>query len=486
MLKRIKQNFSYLLASEFAVRTLTLIFTIYLARIYGPEKFGIYGLALSIGGLFEVIFNMGLTTIFIQRVAANPQAMHQQLRIFLPLRLLLSLGIVLSFIAFSFFLQKEAETMYSLFIAALYFSISSSTTFLWSCFDARQKMGYTALIKLLMYFVTIMVGIGFILQSAPMYTILSAYGIGAFIALMATIITIQKNFTPITLEWNPPEWKKIITAGWPIALSGTFVLVYTSLDTLLISIHKGEYFVGQYQMGYKIIGTLFILAIIINQAYFPSLIEQAKKSKDRFQKIFNANFATVFFWSIPLTIGGLMLADRIILFIFGSEYMAGAPAFKILIWNTIIFFTSSALINVLYAHKKQRAVMNIFFIGAFVNVILNILIIPTYGIEGAALTTIAAELMVLIGIYFQARKHIHIHIFSTLIKPCIAAAIMAGVLSIIFIESLILTIGIGALTYFGVYFAQRAWLFPDEILDSSHPPSRQHTLSENLPDENKN
>lgn len=376
--------------------------------------------------------------------------------------------------------------MYSLFVAALYFSISSITIFLWSCFDARQKMGYTALAKLLMYTITIAIGIHFILQNAPMYAILSAYAIGSFVALIATIIAIQKKFTPLAFEWNPLEWKKIITAGWPIALSGTFVLVYTSLDTLLISIHKGEYFVGQYQMAYKIIGTLFILAIIINQAYFPSLIEQIQKGKQQFQEIFHANFSTMFFWSLPITIGGLLLADRIILFIFGSEYMTGAPAFKILIWNTIIFFTSSALINVLYAHKKQRTVMKIFFIGAFINVVLNILVIPTYGIEGAALTTIAAELIVFIGIYFQARKHIQIPLFSTLIKPCIAAAIMAGILSMIFIESLILTVGIGALTYFGVYFAQRAWLFPDEILDSSHQSSKRRTLSENLPDENKN
>lgn len=453
MLKQIKRNFSYLFASELAVRTLTLIFTIYLARIYGPEKFGIYGLALSIGGLFDIIFNLGLSTIFIQRVAANPQTMREQLSIFLPLRLLLSLGIIMSLAAFSFLLQKETATLYSLLITALYFSISSTATFLWACFDARQKMGFTALAKSLMYTVTVTAGIGFVFQNAPIYIILSAYVLGALTTLIVTTIIIQTKFTPISFQWNPPEWRKIITAGWPIALSGTFVFVYTSLDTILISINKGEYFVGQYQMGYKIIGTLFILAIIINQAYFPSLVENVKKSKQKLQKIFHANFQSMFFWSIPITIGGLLLADRTILFIFGPEYMPGAPAFKILMWNTIIFFTSSALINILYANKKQRTVMNIFFIGAMGNILLNILVIPVYGIEGAALTTIVAELMVLTGIYIQAKKHVHIRFVPAIIKPVIATAVMATVISMIFIESLILTVGIGVLLYFGVYFA---------------------------------
>lgn len=453
MLKRIKQNFSYLFASELAVRTLTLIFTISLARLYGPEEFGIYGLALSIGGLFDIIFNMGLATIFMQRVSAKPQTIREQLRIFLPLRLLLSAGLFTSFAIFAILLQKETATLLGLFISGVYFSLSSLSIFLWACFDARQRMEFTAALKLLMYAIIVATGMLFIFQQSPMYIILSAYVIGSLIATIVTIFVVHRKFTPIALSWNPSEWKKIITAGWPITLSGTFVFVYTSLDTILISLNKGEYFVGQYQMGYKIIGTLFILATIINQAYFPSLIQNIQKSKQALQKIFHANVESMFFWSIPITIGGLMLADRIILFVFGAEYMPGAPAFKILMWNTIIFFASSALINVLYAFKKQRDVMTVFFVGAIANIGLNLIVIPVYGIEGAALTTIAAELMVLIGMYMKARKKVNIPLLSVMIKPIIAVIIMAIFLSMIFLESLLLTVGIGALIYFGTFFS---------------------------------
>lgn len=453
MLSKIKQNFSYLFISELAARALTLIFTIFLARLYGPEQFGIYGLALSMGGLFDIMFNMGLATVFMQRVAADTRTMRKQLAIFLPLRLLLSLGLMMAFALFAFTLQKDSITFSALLVAGVYFAFSSISMFLWACFDARQRMGYTALSKLLLYIVAFGAGMNFVLNNAPMYEVMSAYIYGALISLGATIWFIHRRFTPIHFTWDPAEWKKIISAGWPIALSGTFVFVYTSLDTILISISKGEYFVGQYQMAYKIIGTIFILATLINQAYFPSLIEKAGKSVERLRQVFNANFESVFFWSVPITVGGLMLADRIILFIFGVEYMPGATAFKILIFNTVIFFASSALINLLYAYKKQRSVMKVFFFGALGNIILNLLVIPVYGIEGAAATTIVAELIVLAGISLEARKKIDIHFLPAIVRPTIAALVMAVALSLVYLEGLILTVLLGALVYFGTYFS---------------------------------
>lgn len=208
MLKQIQQNFSYLFVSEVAVRALTLIFTISLARIYGPEQFGIYGLALSIGGLFDIIFNLGLATIFMQRVAADPKKMREQLGIFLPLRAILSFGLLFTFSLFILILQKEAATSFALLITGVYFSLSSISVFLWACFDAQQKMAYTAILKLLLYVITVAIGMFLITQRAAMYMILGSYIMGAGVALIATVIIIHSKFAKISWKWNVPEWKK--------------------------------------------------------------------------------------------------------------------------------------------------------------------------------------------------------------------------------------------------------------------------------------
>lgn len=465
-IKLVRKNFSFLLISELAIRLLMLILTIYLARIYGTTNYGIYALALSTGNLFEIIFNMGLGTVFMQRISGvkdSAETTHQspahlkthleeQLAIFLPLRIILSVISFGCFIIFSLALQKSSETFIALNLAGLYFSIFSINTFLWSCFDSRQKMHFTAIAKLILYLIIFGLGLYFIILRTSISLIISTYIVGTIASLIFTISIIHKYFSKIKFHVALPEWKKIIHEGWPIALSGTFVFVYNYLDTILISISKGENAVGLYSVSYKITGTIFILATLINQAYLPTLINTHANEPKQLGNIFNNALKAIFFWSIPITFGGFILAERIILFIFGQDYINSIGPFKILIWNCLIFFFSSALTNLLYALKEQKKVMKIFFAGAVVNTILNIFIIPRYGIEGAAITTILAEIVVLFGTYLIAKKFTQIHIFKNLLPALISSAIMAASLILIKIDSLIITIGIGGLIYFGCYF----------------------------------
>ncbi len=460
----VRKNFSYLLTAETAIRGMMLILTIFLARVYGTEKFGVYALALSVGNLFEIIFNLGLGIVFMQRVAGHQEKTTSELRVFLPLRILLSIIGFSCFVLFALALQKNAETFYSLILAGLYFSLFSIEMFLWNCFDARQKMHFTAAIKFLKFFIIFALGIYFIFVEKPVFYMMYAYLAGVSVSILMTVWLIIRYFSRLGFEINISAWRKIISEGWPIALSGAFIFIYNSLDTIIISVVSGEKQVGLYQVSYKIIGTIFILSTLINQSYLPALVKSIGEKREHMSaatgEIFSRAIRSVFFWSIPITAGGLLLAERIILFVFGNEYLAGVNAFRILIFNCLIFFLSSAITNFLYACRKQKSTMKIFFFGAAANVAFNIFMIPAYGIEGAAATTILAELVVLMGIYLLARKIIRLNIFAHAWIPLLASLVMGGSLYFIKAESLILTVLIGGAVYMGAYYLLFALLKP--------------------------
>jgi len=451
-LKLIKKNMSALLISEVLTRLMMLVFTIILARAYGKEQFGLYALALSIGGLFEIIFNMGLNTVFLQRVIGEKKPLQEELSVFLPLRIILSVASYGCFVIFIFLMGKSPIALESLALGGLYYTIASIVGFLWACFDARQKMQYTAGIKFFQYVIIFGLGMYFTLYNYPIGSIVGTYVISIVLAGIVTVVVINRYFSKIKSRVNITAWKAIIKSGWPIALSGTFVFMYNYLDTIIISLNQGEQAVGLYQVSYKIIGSLFILSSLINQAYFPSLIESHTQEKSKLITIFDKALKTVFFWSIPISVGGVMLGERIILFVFGPEYAAATTTFTILIWNCIIFFCSSAMASLLYALGKQRQTVKVFFIGALVNTALNLYIIPRYGIEGAAITTILAEIAVLIGVYVQVKKEIDVNIFKSVLLPLFCSTIMALALRFINFESLILMIAMGGAIYFATYF----------------------------------
>lgn len=452
-LRRIRNNFSYLLMSEIAVRGMMLILTINLAKTYGPEQFGVYALALSVGGLFEIIFNLGIGTIFMQRAAAETTSIVSEMSKFLPLRMILSSVSFICLFFFVLFLGKDTETFYSLLVVGFYFGLSSIASFPLAVFDAGQRMQYGAVVKLVKFIVIFALGMLLVFQRQPIHRILLTYVAGTVLTLPIIYFSLQRHFPGIRFKADLKDWKQIIFEGWPVALSGTFVFVYNYLDTIIISLTRGEAAVGLYHVSYKIIGTLFILSALINQAHLPPLIRMFKSDPRKSAFIFNRALENVFFWSIPLTFGGLMLAERIILFIFGNDYIGAIAAFKILIWNCIIFFLSSALATLLYALRKQRDSMIIFFFGAVANTVLNIIVIPRYGIVGAALTTVVAEMLVLAGMYVVARRLVRIEIFRSLLPALISGLCMSAALRFIRIDSLIVTIAIGGLIYMGIYFA---------------------------------
>ncbi len=444
---------SYLFSAESLIRVMTFILTINIARRYGPTDFGIYSLALSISSLFDLICTLGIGTIFIQRVARNLESLQKELSIFLPLRLLLSLTSLIISSLFILVMNKNLETSLSLFLATLYANLLAIATFTWICFDAKQKMQYSAILKIIEFTAIFIIGMYFIYINSPIHNIFWGYLVGIIISIITTIPFLKRehiNFFSIKIR--PEQWKNIIAEGWPLTLSGAFIYIYNYLDTIIISFSKGESMVGIYQISYKIIGTLFIIPTLINQAYLPSLI-QASDHPKHLNEIFNESLKNIFFWGIPISIGGFLLAERIIIFVYGNDFIMGTNTFKILIWNCVIYFFSYTVTNLLYATRQQRKTIGVFFAGALFNTVSNIYIIPLYGIEGAAATTIIAELIVLVGMTVIAHSSTKIKLFASSWQSIASSAVMAVFIIFFKIDNLILTVTGGALIYFGTYFA---------------------------------
>ncbi len=447
-----KKNFYYILSAEVLIRFLTFLLTVYIAQSYGPKGFGIYALALVVAGLLDIIFQMGISLVYVQRVAANKEETLKQIRIFLPLKIILSLLTLISSFLVVVLLNKNEDVSMAIILGTVYISINSICTFLWSIFDARLEMKYSAFFKIFEFAILFISGSLMIYFAQPIQYIFYAYILAVIVTTITTYLVINHKISGIHFNFDFKEWRKIISEGWPITAAGAFILVYNYLDTIIISIMRGEELVGIYQAPYKITGTLFIISALINQAYFPSLIITKAQDEKHLSHVFEKAVQYMLFWSLPITFGAFLLSDKIILFVFGDKYIGSIPVFNILIWTCILYFLSSALVSLLFALKQQKKTVKIFFLGALLNTVSNIYIIPLYGIVGAAGTTIITEIIVLIGIYILARKSLKFKILKHIVNPAIATFAMSIIVSFINLESLALTITIGATTYFGTYF----------------------------------
>jgi O-antigen/teichoic acid export membrane protein len=109
--------------------------------------------------------------------------------------------------------------------------------------------------------------------------------------------------------------------------------------------------------------------------------------------------------SIPIGVGTTLLADKVILLIFGAEYLQSVIALQILVWAMVFIFINAAFVRLLESINRQMTVTKITGICMVENIVLNMLMIPQFGYVGASITTVITEFtIVALVIYFAAKS----------------------------------------------------------------------------------
>ena len=192
------------------------------------------------------------------------------------------------------------------------------------------------------------------------------------------------------------------------------ISIYINLNTVMLGFIANDYSVGLYTAGNKIPHMILSLVTSMGVVLLPRCSNLvATKQFEDFSKVCDKAIRLVILISIPAVIGLFYLAEPIIMIFCGNEYIEAVP---ILLWTSpIVLFiglTNVIGIQILYPIGKENIVIYSTIIGALVNLILNILLIPNLGAIGAGISTFAAELAVLLIQFFIGMKHIPFKLFN--------------------------------------------------------------------------
>ena len=135
----------------------------------------------------------------------------------------------------------------------------------------------------------------------------------------------------------------------------------------------------------------------------------------------------IFLVSVPLSLGGIVLGTQIMTFIFGAAYAAGGLSFKILAATLMFDFSASIIINALFAYDHQKSLIISSAVGGVINVGLDILLIPFFGITGSAVATLVAQI-VNNGYLWWAMKKVNPFEVLPRLKKIFVAGIFMGLL----------------------------------------------------------
>ncbi len=154
---------------------------------------------------------------------------------------------------------------------------------------------------------------------------------------------------------------------------------------------------------------------------------------------------------LPMAAGGIVLAGPLLAFMFGNEYAAGARAFQILLASIALLALHGSTHNVFVALDRSALEAGIFGVAAGLNVVLNLLLIPRYGLVGAASATLAAEGLILLAAATALyRLGVRMTVDGVLRPLAAAAAMAASLFPLVDRVHVMILVGAGAAIYVGL------------------------------------
>ena len=233
-------------------------------------------------------------------------------------------------------------------------------------------------------------------------------------------------------------------------------LLNYNFDSVLLGFLTDARTVGLYNAAYKPVTIALALPLTYFVGLFPALSRTHAEGEAAFRPLVERSLRLSALMVVPLAVGGTLLAMPIILLLYGASYAASAAVLPILVWSAVLVILRGSYRHALTAAGHQAFDLRCAVISTSINVGLNILLIPRYGMIGAATATVVGDaawfLMAFIG--FE-RKVMRLNPLPYLARPVLAGAAMATSLlllpSLFWIERAMLSL----IVYFVVLLALR-------------------------------
>jgi len=413
------KNTFWLSVSQIISRLIRAGIIIYAARVLGALEYGAFSYALSLAGLFALFADIGLSSL-LTREAAKQQTPPQG---FLFASLILKLFLVgvsmmlIAFVAPTF--TRIAEAAALLPIAALILGFDSLRDFFFSLARARQKMHTESLVTITTNIAIAAISFIGLLSNPTSKALVVAYAAGSAIGLCIALFIIGREFFKAHRD-SLPLIRGLLVQAWPFALLGILSTVMVNMDTLMLGWFRGSAEVGLYGAAQRPILLLYALPALFATSLFPLFARYAHTHKEMFQKILETSLAGSIAVVLPVVVGGFIVGDQIISLLYGEAYGQAAVAFKILLFTLPIVFPAFIIGDAIVSYNGQKTFFMYSTIGAVGDIILNALLIPRFGIAGAALSTVAAQVLTNVIVWNKLRSFNQFSVVSRLPRLLLA------------------------------------------------------------------
>ena len=386
--KRVIANMSWLMGGKIVNMILSFFVSLATARYLGPSNFGSINYVAAYVSFFSSIASLGLSVIVIKEVSSGEEDDNKVIWTGILMRFLTAVASTIAVVAF-FAIAKRNDPLRVPIAALESIAILASAfdTFMY-WFQGKLLGKYVSIAGVIAYLAMSLYRLYLLANGADILWFAFATSVDTLVlALVLFIFYVKENgFRPVI---SLPLGKKLLKQSYHYLISGLIAILYSKIDQIMLGDMLDKASVGLYSAALAIAGLWGMIPSAFIQSVSPILYKNAQTDRGMFLKRLKQSYAGIWFLNVCWSLAISLFSYWVVLLLYGAEYMGARKALIIVVWYSGISSLGS-LTQVYLATENKNKYINYFALAGLVtDVALNALLIPHFGITGAAVATLA-------------------------------------------------------------------------------------------------
>lgn len=449
--------------AEVAGKAATLAFTIAATRILGAEDYGAFAYAISFSALVATLPGWGFDLMLLQRGSADLRSLPRLLSETLVWRSAIAVPVFAAAGIAGFVIRPSFDSA-----LALLFVLAATMIDLYAesgkaAATALQDQVGISKALIAQRFAAAVLGIGALVVGLGLVGLAAAYLLATFVGAFGVAASVRR--LGVRLDLRSVHRRGLLESGKlsiAIGIDTVISLALFRIDQVLLSTFKGDAALGPYAAAYRLVETVIFVSWAVAKAVFP--VMSGAKEAWRIRRGIEQGLSAVAVLYIPFAVGMAVEAEGILGLLFGERFAtAGAPAARWLAVTPLLFAFGYLGSYALLALERRWLVVAASIVALVVNVGANLVLIPLFSGEGAAIATVLSYgLEGIVTMIFLLPLLGRLRLLGGLLLPVLASGPMAATLVLLDLPMLI-EVAIGGVLYLGLWLVLARWRSPEQI-----------------------
>lgn len=388
----VTKNSVWLIAERIIQMILSLVVNRIVAEYLQPENYGTLSYAASIVAFFTSLCTLGLDAIIINEIVNKKEEQGEILGTSIFMRIVSSfLSMILIAIVVIFLNPNNIEILIITLLQSLTLIFDAFNVInIW--YQSKLKSKYTAIIAFIVYIIISVLKVYFVFTNKQLIYFALINTLTSFLTMLFTYILYVKQKGP-KLKVDKKRIKPLLKQSYHFILSGLMIAIYAQTDKVMIGKMLTDMSaVGLYSVATTITSLWSFIPAAIITSFRPVIIEAKLVSYDKYIKRLKQLYSLILWINIAYALGVTIFAELIIKLLYGEAYMGAKIPLLFAVWSGGFSYIGVARDIWFVSEGLQGYSTRISLFGCLTNVVLNLILIPQFGIVGAAIATTITQI----------------------------------------------------------------------------------------------